>query len=237
MRGLSIDIGNTRIKAALFEGARLIEKATFEETHEVEAWWRQKDISCAIVATVGREWELTTPFPLFFFGDETLKIPVLNSYESPKTLGKDRLAAAIGAYSLFPATPCLVIDAGTCITYDFVTEKAEYLGGAISPGIRMRFQAMHQFTARLPLIEEIKSKPNLIGKNTEDCMRSGVLNGVLFEMEKAIETYSSEHPNLKVLLCGGDVQFFESIIKGHIFAFPDLVLQGLNHTLLYNAHL
>jgi type III pantothenate kinase len=236
MLQLALDIGNTSIKAGLFQQNELLEKKLFTEQEEVREWWQGKNISKAIISNVGKEWVLPIPFPTFFFGEKELSLPIQNAYKTPHTLGKDRLAAAIGAHSIFPGYPCLVVDMGTCITYDFVTERATYLGGAISPGLNMRFRAMHEFTARLPLIEEIKSEPELIGNTTEECMLSGVLNGIYFEMEKTIDTYTSKYPGLKVLLCGGDVPFFESIIKGHIFAFPNLVLQGLNHTLLYNAH-
>ena len=233
---LAIDIGNTRIKAAFFDKEQLIEKSTFSERASLLSWIKRREVSKAIVCNVGEETELSFRFPTLLFGSEAVKLPISNFYKTPQTLGKDRLAGVIGATAIMPNKNCLVIDAGTCITYDFVTAGGEYLGGAISPGMEMRFKALNHFTARLPLVKAETDKAELIGKTTVQSIRSGVINGIKFEMEKAMEEYAELYKDLKVLLSGGDGHFFESIIKGDIFAFPDLVLLGLNHTLLHNAH-
>lgn len=170
--------------------------------------------------------------------DHTTKIPINNKYKSPQTLGMDRLAAVIGAKAKFPSEPCLVIDAGTCITYDFIDAQGNYIGGSISPGIDIRFKALHSFTAKLPLIDTHtaleKSNVDLIGEDTSSSIMSGVVNGVLAELTQLIVEYKSKHPNIKVLICGGDANYFESRIKQPIFAVPELVHWGLNSILQYN---
>ena len=163
-----------------------------------------------------------------------LPLPIQIKYKTPKTLGVDRIAAVCGAIDIFPNKDSLVIDAGTAITYDFVDRQGNYEGGAISPGIEMRFEALHTFTERLPLVTKTGDLP-LIGSSTETCIRSGVLNGAIAEMEGIIINYKQLYPDLGVVLCGGDSLFFENKLKPTIFAAPDLVLSGLNRILLHNA--
>lgn len=236
---LCIDIGNTLLKVAIFvSDNQMIQKFTFETEQELIEWADSLEFQNAIISSVrGNEEDILVHIPCtkkkVVFNKE-LKLPIKNLYHTPETLGKDRLASAIGALVLFPKQNCLVIDAGTCITYDFITANGEYLGGAISPGMQMRFKALNHFTAKLPLIEQ-DGKAELIGTSTVTSIQSGVINGIRFEIEKAIEEYQQNYPDLQVILCGGDAHFFESIIKGVIFAFPDLVLFGLNHTLHHNA--
>lgn len=236
---LCIDIGNTLLKVAIFvSDNQMIQKFTFETEQELIEWADSLEFQNAIISSVrGKEEEILaniscTKKKIVF--NKELKLPIKNLYHTPHTLGKDRLASAIGALALFPMQNCLVIDAGTCITYDFITANGEYLGGAISPGMQMRFKALNHFTAKLPLIEQ-DGKAELIGTSTETSIQSGVVNGIRFEIEKTMEEYQQNYPDLQVILCGGDAHFFESIIKGVIFAFPDLVLFGLNHTLHHNA--
>lgn len=236
MYHLAIDIGNSSLKVGVFEAQKLLRRQVFAHENELSEWLRNLPIDKGIISSVGSIDQISTAFPLLQFGAENVQIPILNKYKTPQTLGKDRLAGAIGAHSLFLQNDCLVIDLGTCVTYDLVTSIGEYIGGAISPGLMMRFKALHHYTARLPFIEEPQSDATLIGNDTNSCIQSGVVNGLRFEIEKAIEQYRLRYPEMKVLLCGGDAQFFESIIKEDIFAFPDLVLLGLNFTLLHNAH-
>jgi type III pantothenate kinase len=233
---LAVDIGNTRIKAGLFTGNDLVAKHVFEDEASFLDWASKQPVTKAIVSSVGQDLGAELPFPTLQFGSNELHLPIKVDYRTPHTLGKDRLAAAIGAYSLFPKADCLVIDAGTCITYELVA-KGSYLGGAISPGLQMRFKALNQFTARLPLVEDTNDFVELTGKDTVQCIRSGVVNGLLFEIQGVVEEYKNRHRHLHVIMTGGDAPFFESIIKGDIFAFPDLVLHGLHHTLVYNAPL
>ena len=147
------------------------------------------------------------------------------------------MAGASAALSMFPQQNVLVIDAGTCITYDLIDGDGLFLGGIISPGTRIRFRAMHENTGRLPLIDlnEISYMEPIIGKSTREAMKSGVLNGIKGEMEAFINGYRELYPDLKVIMCGGEAKFFESNLKASIFAIPELVLIGLNRILEYNG--
>jgi type III pantothenate kinase len=164
-----------------------------------------------------------------------LPLPVKNGYATPQTLGVDRIAAACGANALFPENNCLVIDAGTCVTYEFVDATGVYRGGAISPGLKMRFQALSVLTARLPLVEPVHT-PELTGASTASCIQSGVVIGLMEEMNGVIRRYEEKFDKLRVILCGGDTPFFENQLKASIFASPELVLSGLNSILSYNVN-
>ncbi|MBC7388189.1 MAG: type III pantothenate kinase [Opitutaceae bacterium] len=234
---LCVDIGNTLIKAGIFRGKNLIEKVVFESYDAFIFWAVKQSFANVIISNVKKEEaQLLDTFSLsnLLIFDYKLHLPIKNTYKTPETLGKDRLASVLGAMSIFPGKNCLIIDAGTCITYDIINSNAEYLGGAISPGLSMRFKALNQFTAKLPLLETGENFP-VTGNDTNSSIRSGVQNGMIYEIEGMIENYKNLYPELTVILCGGDSSFFESKIKGTIFAFPDLVLIGLNHSLLYNA--
>lgn len=167
-------------------------------------------------------------------------IPLTNLYENKETLGKDRLAAAVGANYLFPNRNILVVDAGSAITFEFISERNEYLGGTISPGFQMRFKALNTFTKKLPLItlkEEIISvkEHKIFAKNTIDAIQTGVINSMVFEIEAYIEKAQKKFNNLKLIITGGDTFFFEKNIKNNIFAEPNLVAMGLNAILNYNT--
>jgi len=236
---LIIDIGNTRIKAAAFDKSTLIEKHTFKDLESFSRFLHGKTFEHSIVSSVnsdpsqivpqlpvaGRNIQLTSK----------LGFPVTIAYDTPQTLGVDRIAAACGAFLLFPDKDCLVIDMGTCITYDFLSSKGVYEGGAIAPGVKMRFKAMNHFTARLPLAEPVTNAP-LTGKSTVASMQSGVVNGVLEEIKGFISRYQSQYPQLTTVACGGDIALFENNIKPSIFVAPDLVLIGLNTILLHHVN-
>ncbi len=168
------------------------------------------------------------------FTNETA-VPIKNLYKTPETLGRDRLAAAIGANNIFPDTNVLIFDSGTALTIDFVNNKNEYEGGNISPGISMRFNALHSFTNRLPKIEQDFNYNKLTGKTTQDAILSGVQNGILYETERYIENYTGKYDDLKVIFTGGDYTFFEKSLEHKIYTDPYLVLKGLNLILNYNA--
>lgn len=234
---LVIDSGNTRFKVAFFLEDHLVEKHFFSDLAELKRFLNHHTFACAIVSSVSlEENELMNAIQAEkkFVLKHTLPLPVKIKYTTPETLGVDRLAAVCGAMDIFPGKDCLAIDAGTCITYDLLDQKKNYLGGAISPGLAMRFKAMHTFTKRLPLVSTGESE-KLIGDSTESCMRSGVLNGTIAEMEGMIKKYNQLYPGLGVVLCGGDSSYFENNLKPPIFAAPDLVLSGLNRILLHNA--
>jgi len=164
-----------------------------------------------------------------------LPIPLKNCYQTPHTLGMDRLAAAIGAWQQFPHQHTLVIDAGTCVTYDFVTAAAEFLGGIISPGLQMRLKAMHAFTAGLPMITtDFAAPPPLIGQNTTEAMLSGAFHGLAGEINGLISNYQSIFGRFNILLTGGDALFFDKTIKEANFVNENVVLDGLKAALDFN---
>lgn len=165
--------------------------------------------------------------------DHTTPIPVTNMYKTPETLGRDRLAAVIGAYKEHN-TACLVIDAGTCMTYDFVDREGRYHGGNIAPGIHMRIEAMHHFTQKLPSVSMEKNK-NLLGKTTEEALQNGAVYGTILEIEAFIERIRKKHSRINIILTGGDAEFLGKNLKRKIFVDQHLVLRGLNEILLHNA--
>src|SRR5690606_34521365 len=176
-----------------------------------------------------------------FYFNHQLPIPITNGYATPETLGADRLAGVIGAKNIYPENPVLVIDAGTCITYDFIDKAGFYAGGSISPGLRMRFKAMNHFTGKLPEVEvdmNITGFKSSYGKDTQESLISGVVNGLLFEVEGFIKKYNNQYLDLRVILCGGDSTFFDTRLKNSIFAHqillePNLVMIGLNTVVNY----
>jgi len=234
---LVIDGGNTRFKAATFSGTQLEKKYSFLDPEELKGFLNPQTFDHAIVSTVSFDGNTMLGWinaSHKFLLTHLLPLPIQILYKTPETLGVDRIAAVCGATDLFWKKDALVIDTGTCITYDFVDRHGNYEGGAISPGIEMRFEALHTFTERLPLVSKT-GESNLIGNSTESCIRSGVLNGVIAEMGGIISNYRQLYPDLGVVLCGGDSFFFENKVKPTIFAAPDLVLSGLNRILLHNA--
>ncbi len=238
---LVIDKGNTLIKVYIFNGDKIVARAKFEslDVFLLDKIFKEYAIDASIYSHVGNADEenlsyLNTHSKFVNFNYLT-PLPFTNKYSSPNTLGLDRLASVSAAYQLMPNMPVLCIDMGTCITYDFINPKAEYLGGGISPGVQMRFKALNTFTAQLPLIEPDARKPNLIGDNTENSIKSGVVNGVVQEILGIISSYENQFPRLQVLMCGGDLAFFDTQLKNSIFARPDLVAEGLNTILQYNV--
>ncbi|MES2132462.1 MAG: type III pantothenate kinase [Bacteroidota bacterium] len=233
---LVLDIGNTRIKAGLFEGSLLTDFKWFGSMDEF-----LKDSSfiaqaqSAIIGTVVLESEpfykvLNGIMPTTIFTSET-PIPIINKYASASTLGSDRLAASIGAFELYPNKDVLVIDAGTCIKYNFTNSANEYIGGAISPGLNMRFKAMHDYTSRLPLLEFDDAYNELIGKTTQGSILSGVINGSVAEIEGFIDLYKEQYPQLICVITGGDSERLAKRLKNRIFTHQNLVLKGLNYIL------
>jgi type III pantothenate kinase len=161
-------------------------------------------------------------------------VPIKNNYESQETLGLDRLAIAIGANALFPGEDILVIDAGTAITFELIIQNC-YEGGSISPGLSMRFKALHQFTGRLPLVNQV-GHCQIPAKDTESAIRTGVVMGMKGEIESYQNQFAHKYPNIKTLLSGGDAIFFAGMLKSSIFVNMNLTLIGLNRILEYNAH-
>jgi len=242
---LVIDIGNSFVKSAVFDGLKIVElnKSPEFSVQELSVLLdKYKLIDSAILSSVRKNTgtiELFLDQKLHFVSLESkTPLPFKNSYATPETLGKDRIAAVAGAQSLYPEQDVLVIDAGTSITYDLLTAKGEYLGGGISPGLQMRFDALHTLTSKLPLVEANYNKEiNLIGNSTKKSILTGVQNGVLQEVDGIIERYQSDFPGLKIIICGGDNKYFDKYLKNNIFAAPNLVLQGLINILQFNENL
>ena len=237
---LIIDIGNTRVKAALFEKEELKEAFVFSSTDGllaaglIEMYAVKNCILASVVNGIEPFRIVLNINPNVLLFESTTPVPLINKYDTAHSLGSDRLAGAVGGNGLFPDQDVLVIDAGTCIKYNFVNSSNEYLGGGISPGLRMRLKAMHTFTSRLPLLEVAEDFNTLIGTSSKDSMLSGALLGAAAEADGIIDRYKKEYPALKVILCGGDVNFFEKRIKNSIFADQNLILKGLNRILNYN---
>ncbi len=239
-KSVAIDWGNTRLKAGVFADTQLVHKETNLTPRQLGEWVKEQAPHHLIVSSVQEDaapWTdaMTVPGKKIYLTNR-LDLPITLDYETPHTLGVDRIAAACGAIQIFPGTHCLVIDAGTCITYDWIDDTHCFRGGAIAPGAAMRFQAMHTFTARLPLVE-MTNQVALTGKSTITSMQSGVINGMLAEIQGIIDRYLTLYPHLKVVLCGGDAQLFENQLKPPIFAAPDLVLTGLNRILTHHVGL
>ena len=235
---LIIDIGNTAVKIALFKGKQLQNTAIFDECtlKNILGFVNEYDISGTIISSVK---DINTDikkiirhFDALFLDFNTL-LPIIIDYKTPNTLGNDRIAAVVGASVLFPKQDVLVFDAGTCLTIDFITKEKIYKGGRISPGIAMRYKALHQFTEQLPLCSSV-SESVLIGYDTESSIISGVQQGILAEVREIINVYKKENKETIIAVTGGDCFFFEKELKNSIFAIPNLVLTGLNEILDYN---
>lgn len=241
MINLILDFGNTRYKLALFEQDDLIYQSSGIELNISDLLKLKLDYPTLKSTIFSSVIELKPELKSFLLNDfqaielnHLTPIPIQNQYQTPATLGKDRLAAAVAAAMLYPNTNVLIIDAGSSITYDLITEKGNYIGGGISLGIQMRFKALHHFTGKLPLISQTYEQVELVGKNTEESIRSGVLNGLLHEVDGVIHAYKSIHNDILVLITGGDLKYFDKNLKNNIFAAENLVLQGLNFILKYN---
>lgn len=238
---LIVDVGNTLIKMAVFDNGKIISYRKIpnaEFSKSVKSIFSEYFlIQNAIVSNVGgighEEIAMLCVFCKVHVLSHTSKTPFKNSYATPQTLGVDRIALATAAFYHNPKGNTLVIDAGTCVTYDAINDYGEYLGGAISPGIGMRYKAMHEQTSKLPLLKK-KGIMDFIGNTTETSMHSGVINGICNEIDGTIEQYRSRFVDLTVILTGGDAQFLSKRLKNTIFAHSKFLLLGLYHLLEYN---
>ncbi|MEL6534113.1 MAG: type III pantothenate kinase [Bacteroidota bacterium] len=235
---LIIDQGNTSLKAGWFEGADLIRSETFNGVDDllpVLAEATPDRIGIGSVAAKGEEIQgKLQQVAKAYVIDNTWPTPLAMNYATPQTLGIDRIAAVVGAWTLYPETTSLVIDLGTCITYDVVDQEGTYHGGNITPGLHMRLEAMNHFTARLPN-PGVNWEVSLMGNSTTTSLQSGVLYGIIGEIEGMISRYRHLFDPLRVCLTGGDAPFFESKVKETIFAVRNLVLIGLNTILTQHA--
>lgn len=242
---VAIDWGNTRLKVGWFSEGQLVRTAQLTSVDELAQALAHQPADAGIVSSTSHPAETLPPLlgadrvEQWVFLNGQTPVPIQKAYDTPHTLGADRVAAAVGAMHLFPDEDCLILDLGTCITADRLDRTGVFQGGLISPGLRMRLQAMHQFTARLPLLEIDRANPpawpRLDARNTREAMLSGALNGMRLELDGIVAEYRLEYPSGRVLVCGGDGPLFESRLKPPIFAVPPLVLWGLNRILHYNV--
>lgn len=242
MHNLSIDIGNTSTKVAVFAGKEIVHYQRFDKitTDDLEPIIVQFGIGKSIISSVDEEITELEDFLLqktkYVRFSALLGNGVQNKYKTPATLGLDRWAAVLGANGIFGKQSCLVIDAGTCITYDLLNHKHEYFGGSISPGITMRFKAVHEFTGRLPLVNWNPEELIPDGEDTKTAIKNGVLQGVINEIEGFIALNIIKESALKVIITGGDAVFLFKQLQNSIFATqiikdPYLVLKGLNEAI------
>ncbi len=240
---LIVDVGNTFVKFAVFQEDELVEKlivelSEFKKTQKKISKIYPKIKKC-ILASVGRlpkevAINLENQYKVLIL-DSNLKFPFQNRYKTPTTLGVDRMALVAASVKQYPDQNVLIIDAGSCITYDFITQQNNYLGGAISPGIRLRYKSLHNFTANLPLLNT-EMPETLIGDTTTSAIHSGVVNGIIKEIDGVIDEYQEEYSDLTVILTGGDANFLSKQLKNSIFANSNFLLEGLNFILEYNTH-
>lgn len=230
---LVLDIGNTLVKSGLFEGRNMISHANFELDKElITAKIRSHSgpILISSVIELSDYWDSLKSNEWNILSNLTL-IPIKNEYQTPETLGNDRLANAVAIHHLSSSENALAIDCGTCLKFDFMS-KGSYLGGSISPGLSMRLKAVHTFTDKLPLIHA-KEFVQLNGRNTQDSILSGCYRGMLAEIQQTLTDYETRFGKMEVYLTGGDHLFFANHLKNRIFADPFLTLRGLNEILLF----
>lgn len=235
---LVIDAGNTYIKLGQFEQNRLVRVETVTETDAIPELLLAANPDHILLSSVRTIppalMELLASKGTLVLNAET-PLPIRIDYKSRATLGSDRIAAACGADALYPGQNTLIFDAGTCLTHGFTDASGTFRGGSISPGLDMRFKALHSFTAKLPLLTAVDSIPPLTGNSTDTSVYSGIINGMLFEMEGFIRQYQNKYPQLNVLLTGGNAAFFEKRLKQAIFVVAELNLTGLNRILKHNV--
>jgi type III pantothenate kinase len=235
-----IDLGNTLAKVAAFENGAMVSLQVFRtgSYQRLEKYLTNfPERSFCIVSSVV---DYPNSFEAFInshlntlFLDTNTSLPIKNLYKTPETLGRDRIAAAVAAWHEFPEKNILVIDAGTAITTDLVTKQGEFIGGAIAPGIDMRFRALHTFTSKLPLVKR-KNIRYLTGTTTEESISSGVINGVVCEIDGTINKNKAIYPDLITVFGGGDSKFLLKRLKNSIFALSNPVINGLHLILNYN---
>lgn len=239
---LIIDIGNSQTKLAIIQDEKIVLNQRFQElncTHLSDVFNKNDQICNAIISSVAKidpdiQECIKSKVQQFLYLNSKTPLPVEVLYKSRETLGNDRIAAVVGANNIFPSSNVLVIDAGTAITFDFINNKNQYLGGNISPGLRMRYSALNYYTNRLPQLEPADEEM-LTGDNTNNAIISGVQKGMIFEIDSYIEAYKKKHPDCNFIITGGDAIFFDKKLKSSIFVNLNLVILGLNRIMEYNA--
>jgi type III pantothenate kinase len=240
---LIVDVGNTYTKLAVFDQNTVITKHRVKRKDVLDTLKLiQKEfplIQQAILSLVGTINKsafsyIESHYDMLVLSANT-KLPFENLYGTPSTLGIDRIALVSASVEQFPSNNVLIIDAGTCITYDFINDANQYLGGAISPGIRTRYTSLNNLTANLPLLETEQPK-NIIGDSTETSIHSGIINGIIFEIDGVVNEYQKKYSDLTIILTGGDAKFLSKRLKSSIFANSNFLLKGLNYILQFNSN-
>ncbi len=240
---LIIDVGNSLVKFAVFQQGMLIDREAVDSNSSLKSFHailkKHKEIQRTIISSVGRLnpsvlEEIQSQTDVLILNPNS-KLPFINLYKTPQTLGIDRIALVSAAVKQYPNKNVLIIDAGTCITFDFITSNNEYLGGAISPGIRMRYKSINTLTANLPLLDT-EMPHQIIGNTTTSAIHSGIVFGILKEIDGIIDAYQKDYADLTVILTGGDADFLSKQLKNSIFANSNFLLEGLNFILESNSH-
>lgn len=237
---LVLDVGNSRVKYGYFNDDILITSGVCTDwtAQQWNLFHQKYFFSRVLVGAVGAIAKRTiSKLPqmcVVHSVDKSTKYPFTSAYDTIETLGVDRRAALAGALNIIPATAVLVIDAGSCITYDYLDADGHHLGGAISPGRAMRYHAMHLFTAKLPFLKPSDEIP-AIGTSTQTSMQLGVERGFVAEIQEQIHAFSQAYGDFTIILTGGDADFLNKKIKNTIFADADLILKGLNYLLMFNT--
>jgi len=240
---LIIDVGNTFIKLAVFKNNILVDKIKCTKNEFLDDFQKisnqYKEIKAVIISSVGNFTEEEVLFIKKKYHTVILThnttIPFKNKYKTPKTLGVDRIALVSSAAFQFPDKNVLIIDVGSCITFDFLNSENEYLGGSISPGIDLRYQSLHNYTDKLPLLRPKIIKKNL-GSSTETSIHIGVLQGVVKEIDGFITNYKEKYKELTIILTGGGAHYLVDSLKNDIFANSNFLLEGLNYILQNNKN-
>lgn len=241
MKSLVLDFGNSQRKIGLFNQDKLVQNYVISEVE-----FKVSDLNTIVERHHPDRYAITTTAHLteaekrwmashqVMEVSDKLTFPFKISYLTPETLGRDRLAAVAGAYSLYRGMSCLIIDAGTCITYDLLTSTGDYLGGNIAPGVQMRLQSMHEYTDKLPRVEKVLTQNALLGNTTESAIQVGGIRMAVLEAESLIRRLSEKYENLNIVLTGGDADVFEKFLETKKNIQPNLILVGLNEILKYN---
>ncbi len=236
---LALDIGNSFLKAGIFKNNNLINYYEFNREYysNIKSILDKTPITHSIASNVSESnnklIELLSNKTNLIKFNSSLKVPFKNCYQTKNTLGKDRIALVSNASKEYPKENVLLIDLGSCITFDFLNSKNEYLGGSISPGLSMRYKSLNRYTANLPLINP-KEIDYFIGRNTEDSIHSGIINGIVGELNSAIDKYKSQFKEIRIILTGGDSKFLFNRIKNSIFANSNFLILGLNFLIELN---
>ncbi len=237
---LIVDIGNSFIKLAIFKDDDIVYHQYFERVlvRDIKKIRDKFPFTKVISSSVRKTAppflkHLSSNYRHLILSHKT-KLPIKNKYKTPKTLGLDRLAVAAGAALLHPEKSVLIIDIGTCVTYDYVDKSGNYWGGNIAPGVEMRLKAMHEFTSALPLVKRKKQK-DILGKTTVHAMQNGAILGLKLEIDGFIKTLTKERGRMHTILTGGDAPYFGELLDSKIFVDSKFLLKGLNEILKHKS--